>query len=235
MDEKTGNEQTDVSNKNTQAKRAETGNGQDTKQKRLWSRIKIVAIGAAVFGMVVGSVVDRVVQNLLDKTGMFGPSLDQVVNAQTENFSAIKAKLTDLSAVNSPEVQEKLLKELNTLLTKQEQLTGRTHEELLDYSREVASLREQSLKTHGVAKGADFYLTPGQSITVGERDNVFSLLNVQKDGRSYINLSGKLKWLRIGDFIEAPAENGTYKIYNKGASSEDNNRIGFDLIKPANK
>ena len=233
MDERTVGEPHQKNATDLHTKDVGNDNSKNAKQNSLWSRVKLVALGAAVLGMIAGSVVDRFVQGVLDKTGMFGPSLDQVVDAQKENFGAIKEKLAELTAGNTPEVQAKLVKELNSLLAKQEELTGKTHQELRGYSQEVASLRAESLKTKGVAKGADFYLTPGESITVGTRDNVFSLLNVRKDGRSYVNLSGNLKWLKTGDFMEAPVESGVYKIYNKGATSESSSKIGFDLVRPS--
>jgi hypothetical protein len=206
----------------------------DYKQKRIRTRLKLVAVGAAVLGMIIGSVVDRFVQNLLDKTGMFGPTLEQVVNDQIDNFQVIKAKLAELSKNENLVKREQLVEELNTLLAKQEQLAGRTHEELRDSGQKIETLKEEALRTKGIAAGADFYLNPGQSITVGGRDKVFSLLRVQKGGRAYVNLSGELQWLQPGDLIEIPVADNIYKIFNKGVSNEDQSRVGFDLVRSKN-
>ena len=213
------------------ASASDRGKTADRQQRRTGTRLKMIALGAAVLGMVLGSVVDRVVQGVLDSSGVFGPGVAQILEEQVANFNALKAKLAELAAGKDPAERERLTRELTVLLAKQEQLAGRTHEELRQYSRAFESLRQKTLATQGVAGGADFHLRPGEAVSVGNRNIVLSLQRVAGDSRAYVNLSGKLQWLSPGDFIEAPAAGGTYRSFNKGASTDEPSRIGFDLVR----
>jgi hypothetical protein len=173
------------------------------------------------------------VQGALESTGLFGPTLETVMDEQMTNFEEIQAKLNALGATTDEGERETLRQELEALLREQERLTNQTHTEIASNLREIEQLRAQSLEKSGVAAGADVWLSPGQSITVGSRDNVMSLVSVDGYRRARVNLSGKVTVMTAGDFVEAPVGSDVWKVfYKQTARGDDNSAVGFDVVGP---
>jgi hypothetical protein len=195
-------------------------------------KLRAVALTAAFLGIVFGGTVEYFVGGLLDSTGWFGPTLDNIVAEQTANFEDIRTKLAELgkAAPGSPEALA-LQKELSTLVATQEKLTGRTHEEIAGMQDELTKLRAQLLMEKGSAGGADFWLAPNESMTVGEEGKVFSLLSIGYSGQyAYTNLTGTQKRLQPGDFVEFETKDSICRVIYKAGTARADGRFGFDLV-----
>jgi hypothetical protein len=195
-------------------------------------KLRAVALTAAFLGIIFGGTVEYFVGGLLDSTGWFGPTLDNIVAEQNANFEDLRTKLAELgkAAPGSPEALA-LQKELATLVAAQEKLTGRTHEEIAGMQDELTKLRAQLLQEKGSAGGADFWLAPSEGITVGEEGNVFTLLSISYNGQyAYTNLTGTQKRLQPGDFVEFETKDSTCKVIYKAGNARADGRFGFDLV-----
>jgi hypothetical protein len=201
--------------------------------KPVLTRTRVIALSGVAAGMVIGAVVEMFVQGAMESTGWFGPTLETVMSEQMTNFEEIQEKLNALGAATDESERETLRQELEDLLREQERLTSQTHDELGSSQREIERLRAQSLETSGIAAGADVWLSPGQSITVGSRDNVLSLVSVDGYRRARVNLSGKVTVMTAGDFVEAPVGDDVWKVfYKQTARGDDNSAVGFDVVDP---
>lgn len=197
------------------------------------NRVRLIALGAAVVGMVFGAVVEMFVQGAMESTGWFGPTLESVMNEQVANFDAIQQKLDALNAATNDTERARLRQELDALLQKQKKLTEQTHTELRQSQTEIESLRKEALAEQGSASGADVWLAPGESISVGSRDNVFSLLSTSTLLRANVNISGKSHTLYPGDFVEAPVQGKVWKVfYKQSGRGDDRSQLGFDIVAP---
>lgn len=195
------------------------------------SRVKIAALSAALVGMVIGAVVEMFVQGWLESTGWFGPTLDTVIEEQMSNFDAIQKKLAELQLAANDTDRARLSKELEQLLTRQEELTTRTHDEIRIYQQQLDALREQAMAATGAAGGADIWLGAGESVSVGSRDEVFA---VNRLYGSYIGatLSGKNSRLAPGEYFETAGDGPTYRVYLKQMPNDaSSKRAGFDIVK----
>jgi len=202
-------------------------------KKPLITRARAIALGGVVTGMVLGAVVEMFVQGAMESTGWFGPTLETVMDEQMTNFEAIQAKLNALGAATDDEERETLRQELEVLIREQERLTSQTHDELASNVRQIEQLRAQSLEKTGVAAGADVWLSPGQSISFGSRDNVMALVSVDGYRRARVNVSGEVTVMTAGDFVEAPVGNEVWKVfYKQTARGDDNSAVGFDVVGP---
>lgn len=194
------------------------------------TRVKIAALSAALVGMVIGAVVEMFVQGWLESTGWFGPTLDTVIEEQMSNFDAIQKKLAELQLAANDTDRARLSKELEQLLTRQEELTTRTHDEIRIYQQQLDALREQAMAATGVAGGADIWLGAGESVSVGSRDEVFA---VNRLYGSYIGatLSGKSSRLAPGEYFETAGDGPTYRVYLKQMPNDaSSKRAGFDIV-----
>lgn len=195
-------------------------------------KTRMVALVATLCGIIFGGTVEYFVGGALDATGWFGPTLDTIVEQQSRNFADIRAKLDELrqATPGSPEAI-RLQSELETLIGEQEKLTYRTHDELRNYEKQLTDLKAQALRAAGAASSVDFWLKAGESITVGQRDNVFAVQTVYS---SYVSVvaSGKRTNLRPGEFVEFPSDQGTYKVFYKHAPPREDGRVGFDVVSP---
>jgi len=196
-------------------------------------KLRLVALGGAIFGMVFGAVVEMFVQGAMESTGYFGPTLDSVLAQQETNFTEIQAKLAALSATKDEKERTRIQKELDSLIKSQEKISNTISEELVSSQEQIESLRKDSLETQGMAGGADVWLKSGESITVGNRQNVFSFNGLDAYYRAKVNLSGKQHVLNLGDFVEAPTADGSWKVfYKQKTKGEDRYQTGFDVVQP---
>lgn len=196
-------------------------------------KLRLVALGAAIFGMVFGAVIEMFVQGAMESTGLFGPTLDSVLEQQETNFTSIQAKLAELSSTQDEKERSRIQKELDTLFKSQEKLAGSINEELIANQKQVESLREESLEKQGSAGGADLWLKAGESISVGSRQNVFSFTGLDAYHRAKINLSGDAQVLELGSFVEATTPDGNWKVfYKQKYKGDDRHQSGFDVVRP---
>jgi len=195
-------------------------------------KLRVVALTAAFLGIVFGGTVEYFVGGLLDSTGWFGPTIDNIVEEQNANFADLRAKLDALgkAAPGSPEAAA-LQKEINALVATQEKLTGRTHEEIASLQEALEAMRAQLLAEKGSAGGADFWLLMNEGVTLREAGNVFSLIGVNSRGVSVdVNLSGTVKRLKPGDFVEFQTSDSNCKVFYKAGRAREDGRYGFDLV-----
>lgn len=226
---RTGDSEPSTLQSQPQTSSPSTGGSAPTKKS---TKLRIVALAAALGGIIFGGTVEYFVGGALDSTGWFGPTLDNIVNEQKANFDDIRAKLDALNnaAPGSPEAA-KLQSELNALLATQEKLTDRTHMELATLHEEVTRLRAQVLEENGTSSGADFWLLPNESITLSERGFVFSLITVHRGATVIdVNLSGKTHRIKPGDFVEFETADSICKVFYKVAHPREDKRYGFDLV-----
>jgi hypothetical protein len=195
-------------------------------------RLRVTALSFALIGIVFGCALQKFVGGALDATGLFGTTLDTVVEQQTANFQELNAKLAALSkaAPGSPEAAT-LQKDISTLVATQEKLADRTHVEMKSLQDEVTTLRAQALKENRTVGGADFWLLPSESVTLRDRDSVFSLAAVHYNGSLIdVNLSGKITRHKPGDFLPFETSDSTCKVFYKVAHKREDGRFGFDLV-----
>lgn len=205
----------------------------DDKPAKPKSRIRIIGMASIVCGMVFGAIVEMFVQGAMESTGWFGPTLDTVMSEQMTNFEAIQQKLNELGASTNDADRTRIQKELDGLLQEQKGLTEQTHAELKNYQQQVETLKTQTLEKTGSVGGADVWMSPGQSITVGERGNVVALVSVDGYRRARTNVAGTVKVLNPGDVIEIPAGDAVWKvIYKQTQRGDDKSMVGFDVVGP---
>ncbi len=198
------------------------------KKLPLLTRSRVNAAVLAIGGMLVGSLVGIGVQTGVESTGLLGPSVEALIAEQESNFTAVNARLDDLRGMASdPEIKNSLA-ELGKLLARQGDLANRANSELAYLGDQVDSLRAQTLADNGFAGGADFWLKTGESVTVGERGQVFGVVRM---ARSWVdvNLNGERARLTVGDTVEVPLGDRSCTVFYKQALPRDDGRTGFDL------
>lgn len=193
-------------------------------------RLRLVALGSALVGMVFGAVVEMFVQGAMESTGWFGPTLDTLIEQQESNFKDLRAKLEALKSSDDPAERARLERELEMLIAAQEKLATRTHIEFRDYQAELADLKKQLLAAGSGVGGADFWVAEGESVAVGERQNVVGLLRAAGNV-NYVTVSfgGKRHTLNPGESLDVPVKDGTGKLIFK---LKKDDRAGFDYVPP---
>ncbi len=195
-------------------------------------RLRVTALSFALIGVIFGCALQKFIGGALDATGLFGTTLDTVVEQQTANFQELNAKLAALSkaAPGSPEAAT-LQKDISTLVGTQEKLANRTHTEMKTLQDEVNTLRTQALKENRTVGGADFWLLPTESVTLRDRNSVFTLAGVYYNGATIdVNFAGKVTRIKPGDSIEFDSGDSKCKIFYKVAQKREDGRFGFDLV-----
>jgi hypothetical protein len=99
-------------------------------RKPFLTKARITAAALAVGGMLVGSLVGLAVQLSVESTGLLGPSVESLIDAQASNFDAINMRLDALKAAASDPEAAGEIAELGALLNRQHELTQRAHDEL---------------------------------------------------------------------------------------------------------
>lgn len=193
-------------------------------------QLKLIGAAAALGGLVFGGVVEYFIGNALDSTGLFGPTIENVIDEQVANFSAVQDKLAALERAATDADRSELTRELAALLSQQEQLATRTHTELQDSQQQIETLREEALRAGGASSGFDFRLGAGESVNVGSRENAFALLRYHNGGAT-VSLNGESKFIRPGDIVEAQAGGSTYRVLFRAYPTREQPRGGFDVVK----
>ena len=184
--------------------------------------------GLALGGMVVGSFVGFGVQASLQSVGLGGPSIDSLIADQQENFANVEAKLDAMRGQSSTPQLRQTVSELSELLRRQAELTAKANSELRTLADESQQNKDQQLQNYGVAGGADVWLRPGESVNVGDRNQVLALLR-NASGYAFVNISGKRERLAVGDATEIVASGRKCRVFYKQAARQVDGRVGFDL------
>lgn len=185
---------------------------------------KLLRSGAlALGGMVVGAVVGIAVQVGIESTGLLGPTVDALLAEQQSNFDDVNSRLDHLrAATDDPELSREL-SQLAELIQRQDELRQKSNLELAFLGDQLASLKAQSLEEKGFAGGADFWLKPGESVSVGDDRHVLGLVRAWPTAGDVV-LNGKKARLSVGSAIEADA----CTVFFKGLKRDDG-RVGFDV------
>jgi len=192
--------------------------------KALLNRKNTVAGAIALGGMIVGALVGIAVQAAVDSTGILGPSVEALLEEQEANFSDINSRLAELkNGASDPAVRQSLA-DLEKLLTRQGELQAHANSELTYLGEQVANLRQASLDERGFAGGADFWLNSGESVAVGDRNNVLGVTRIWGEVVD-VNLNGQKSRLKVGDTVTTP---GCTVFFRQGLREIDG-RVGFDV------
>lgn len=192
--------------------------------QNLLSRRGLTGGASALGGMIVGAVVGVAVQAGFESTGLLGPTVDTLLNEQQDNFEQIHTRLESLRQVSQDPDLAAQLNALSSLIEKQDQLRQQTAAELAYLGRQVADLRNRNLAEQGFAGGADFWLLPGESVSVGNREHVLGVVRLWHTAADVV-LNGRKARLSVGASLDA----GDCKVFFKQAVPRDDNRVGFDV------
>ena len=192
--------------------------------KALLTRKNIVAGTIALGGMIVGAVVGIAVQAGIESTGLLGPSVEALLEEQEANFSDINARLGELKDQSSDPAVKKSLADLEKLLARQGELQSKANSELAFLGDQVANLRQASLDERGFAGGADFWLAAGESVAVGDRENVMGVTRVWGEVVD-VNVNGQKSRLKVGDTVSTE----TCTVFYRQGRRADDGRVGFDV------
>ncbi len=192
--------------------------------QQLLSRKGLTSGASAIGGMIVGAVVGIAVQVGLESTGMLGPTVDTLLNEQQDNFEKIHTRLEGMKEATQDPALAHDLRELASLIKKQDELRKQTSTELAYLGSQVAELRNKNLAEQGFAGGADFWLLPGESVSVGNRDHVLGVVRLWTTAADVV-LNGKKTRLSVGASVDA----GDCKVFFKQAVPRDDRRVGFDV------
>lgn len=199
-------------------------------QKAWWTRDHLTGVAWAAVVFIVLTVVGMLVQNTAQATGLFGPSLEELISNQQTNFDEVRSTLEALRNTKDPAEQERLRKELELLIARQEALTQRTHVELREYQGEAERARAELLAKKGSAGGADFWIGLNGSATVGSREHVVAVTGITGNN-TYIqvNYQNDKRYMYPGDVLEIETPEGKGKVIFKQAKD---GRAGFDWVPP---
>ncbi|HNP62806.1 MAG TPA: hypothetical protein PKH39_02670 [Woeseiaceae bacterium] len=189
-----------------------------------FTRPRLIAAGIALGGMILGSFVGIGVQMGVESTGLLGPSVDALIQEQDANFKIMSARLAELQNQSSDPEVKKSLSELGQLLARQGELQSQANTELSYLGSQIAGLKQAALDEQGFAGGADFWLKTGESVSVGDRSNVFGLV---RDWGNVIdvNLNGSKKRMDVGDTMQTES----CTVFFKQAVKRNDGRVGFDV------
>ena len=184
--------------------------------------------GLALGGMVIGSFVGYGVQASLQSVGLGGPSIDSLIADQQANFANVEAKLDAMRGQSSTPQLKQTVAELSALLRRQAELTTKANNELRTLAEQSQRTKDEQLQKSGVAGGADLWLKPGESVNVGDRNQVLELLR-NASGYAFVNISGKRQRLAVGYATEIVAGTRKCRVFYKQAARPVDGRVGFDL------
>ncbi|MDM3870887.1 hypothetical protein QSV34_05910 [Porticoccus sp. W117] len=173
------------------------------------------------------------VQGAMESTGYFGPTLDSMMAEQQTNFKSIEDKLTKLRSTSDSGERSQLEKELKSLLKEQQQSSEKLGDELRKSLAQIESLRADALAAQGAAKGADVWLKAGESVSVGARHNVVSVVSIDPYRRAVVNFNGDKSTLEVGQFVDVPSKDGNWRVfYRQSQRGDDRYQLGFDVVAP---
>jgi len=194
--------------------------------KALLSRENLQKGSLAFGGMIVGAIVGIAVQAGVESTGLLGPSVDELLEEQEANFDAMSARLEEIKAQSEDPAVRKGLGELSKLLARQNELQDQATSEINALSNQVASLRQKSLEEQGFAGGADVWLGPGESISVGDTRHVLGVVRMWATQADVI-FNGTKSRMSVGDVTSIDGLD--CDVFLKQGRRAEDGRAGFDV------
>jgi len=194
--------------------------------KALLSKENLQKGSLAFGGMIVGAIVGIVVQAGIESTGLLGPSVDELLEEQEANFDAMSARLEEIKAQSEDPAVRKGLGELSKLLARQNELQDQATSEINALSNQVASLRQKSLEEQGFAGGADVWLGPGESISVGDTRHVLGVVRMWATQADVI-FNGTKSRMSVGDVTSIDGLD--CDVFLKQGRRAEDGRAGFDV------
>lgn len=192
--------------------------------KERLSRKHLQTGATALGGMIVGAIVGIVVQVGVESTGMLGPSVDELLAEQQDNFDEVNARLDRLKGSTDDPALNKEIAQLATLLKRQDELRQKASTELTLLNDQVATLRQQSLEEQGFSAGADVWLKTGESISVGDNRNSFGVTRTWSTAVD-VNLNGEKSRMAAGDSVSTEQ----CQVFFKQPVRQQDGRAGFDV------
>lgn len=192
--------------------------------KSLITRERLQQGSLALGGMVVGAIVGIAIQVGVESTGILGPSVESLLEEQDANFSRLTTQLDDLRELSDDPEITKRLTALGDLLARQGELQSQSNSELAFLGNQLANLEQQSLDERGFSGGADFWLKTGESVSIGDRRNVFGMTRDWGTAVD-VNLNGEKARLKVGDTVNTDQ----CTVFFKQAISREDGRVGFDV------
>jgi len=194
--------------------------------KALLSKENLQKGSLAFGGMIVGAIVGIAVQAGVESTGLLGPSVDELLEEQEANFDAMSARLEEIKAQSEDPAVRKGLGELSKLLARQNELQDQATSEINALSNQVASLRQKSLEEQGFAGGADVWLGPGESISVGDTRHVLGVVRMWATQADVI-FNGTKSRMSVGDVTSIDGLD--CDVFLKQGRRAEDGRAGFDV------
>lgn len=192
--------------------------------KKLLTRQNLKTGATGLGGMILGAIVGIGVQVGVESTGMLGPSVDELLTEQEENFDEVNARLDRLKSTNKDPELNREIAQLASLLQRQNELRQQASSELTLLSDQVATLRQQSLEEQGFSGGADVWLKAGESISVGDNRNSFGVTRAWSTAVD-VNLNGQKSRMSAGDSVSTEQ----CQVFFKQPVRQQDGRVGFDV------
>jgi hypothetical protein len=180
--------------------------------------------------MVVGALVGTVVNIGVSATGVLGPGMEELISEQVAGFAKIDAKLESLRTTTDPAQAKSIAGELEALIAQQKAMTERANDELRGARAQIEQLQGELLEVRGATTGVDLWLREGEGATIGQKGNVFSVLDL-RSGAAIVNAGGERKSLAPGGAVEFKAGDDTWRVIYKLAERRADRRVGFDVVK----
>lgn len=180
--------------------------------------------GTALAGMVVGAVVGIAVQAGVESTGMLGPSVDSLLAEQQENFNEMHLRLDSIRTSTDDPGLNRELTQLAELIHQQDALRQRANTELAFLGGQVATLREDSIAERGFAGGADFWLKPGESVSIGDSRHVLGVIRTWQTAVDVVVNNEKSR-LSVGGMVSTD----DCDVFFKQSVAREDGRVGFDV------
>jgi len=184
-------------------------------------------------GFVAGLVLGPYVSQLLVQTnpGFFGPDNQNIIDKQQANFDRLDETLAELDKLQQGGgAGGELVARLTTLMNEQRTLSEQKNELFKTTDTAKQDLKEELLEKHGASGAVDFWVRPGESIVLRERDQVFTVLKGLSVNTAQVNLSGKQSRMGIGDSLEFEISTGACKLFYRQDNRKTDGLFGFDLI-----
>jgi hypothetical protein len=190
-------------------------------------RLRLKDWGVATTGMVVGAVIGLAVEFGIESTGVMGPKIDALLEAQAGNFEQIKTKLDELSVTASTPEAQQLLGDLAELVSQQDELTREASSQLQLLEQERISFKKQPLTASGIATSIDFWLQTGESINVASEQQALGATRIFANAVT-VNVTGEKKNMAVGDAVDIAGDEQACRVILRKIERESQ-RAGFDI------
>ncbi|MFP6816750.1 MAG: hypothetical protein VB949_13930 [Pseudomonadales bacterium] len=190
-------------------------------------RLRLKDWGVATTGMVIGAVIGLAVEFGIESTGVMGPKIDALLEAQAGNFEQIKTKLDELSVTASTPEAQQLLGDLAELVSQQDELTREASSQLQLLEQERISFKKQQLTASGIVTSIDFWLQTGESINVASEQQALGATRIFANAVT-VNVTGEKKNMAVGDAVDIAGDEQACRVILRKIERESQ-RAGFDI------